>query len=150
MCGKPYKKRIMPNTTIFLRRHTMNNKIKVFTAFSGYDSQCLALRWLGLDFDLVGWSEIDRYAIQAHNRSISRICRRQFYNSHIRKLTPRECLRLMNMHDLDIDKLLDANISATQLCKMAGNSICIITLSEVFRKMFVDTDNEEQQQLTIF
>lgn len=54
------------------------------------------------------------------------------------------------MHDLYIDKLLDANISATQLCKMAGNSICIITLSEVFRKMFVDTDNEELQQLTLF
>lgn len=41
--------------------------IKVFTAFSGYDSQCLALKYLGLDFDLVGWSEIDKYAIQAHN-----------------------------------------------------------------------------------
>ena len=54
------------------------------------------------------------------------------------------------MHDLYIDKLLDANISATQLCKMSGNSICIITLSEVFRKMFVDTDNEELQQLTLF
>lgn len=42
-------------------------KIKVFTAFSGYDSQCLALDYLGLDYELVGWSEIDRYAIQAHN-----------------------------------------------------------------------------------
>lgn len=42
-------------------------KLKVFTAFSGYDSQCLALQRLGIDFDLIGWSEIDRYAIQAHN-----------------------------------------------------------------------------------
>lgn len=42
-------------------------KIKVFTAFSGYDSQCLALQRLGIDFELVGWSEIDAYAIQAHN-----------------------------------------------------------------------------------
>lgn len=41
--------------------------IRVFTAFSGYDSQCLALSYLGADYELVGWSEIDKYAIQAHN-----------------------------------------------------------------------------------
>lgn len=41
--------------------------LKVFTAFSGYDSQCMALDKLGLDYELVGWSEIDRFAIQAHN-----------------------------------------------------------------------------------
>jgi len=46
--------------------------IKVFTAFSGYDSQCLALKRLkrdfpAFDYELVGWSEIDKYAIQAHN-----------------------------------------------------------------------------------
>lgn len=47
-------------------------KIKVFTAFSGYDSQCLALERLKrdypeFDYELVGWAEIDKYAIQAHN-----------------------------------------------------------------------------------
>ena len=42
-------------------------KIKVFTAFSGYDSQCMALDRLGIDYELVGWSEIDKYAIMAHN-----------------------------------------------------------------------------------
>lgn len=47
-------------------------KLRVFTAFSGYDSQCLALERLKknfpeFDYELVGWSEIDKYAIQAHN-----------------------------------------------------------------------------------
>ena len=47
-------------------------KLKVFTAFSGYDSQCLALNRLKekypeFDYELVGWSEIDPYAIKAHN-----------------------------------------------------------------------------------
>ena len=47
-------------------------KLKVFTAFSGYDSQCLALKRLhemypDFDYELIGWSEIDSYAIQAHN-----------------------------------------------------------------------------------
>jgi len=41
--------------------------LKVCTLFSGYDSQCLALDRLGVDYELVAWSEIDKYAIQAHN-----------------------------------------------------------------------------------
>lgn len=49
-----------------------NLNIKVFTAFSGYDSQCMALDRLaenfpGFSYELVGWCEIDKYAIQAHN-----------------------------------------------------------------------------------
>lgn len=39
--------------------------IKVVTTFSGYDSQCLALRKLGVPFDLVAWSDVD--AIKAHD-----------------------------------------------------------------------------------
>lgn len=42
-------------------------KIKVFTAFSGYDSQCMALRNIGVPYKVVGWAEIDKYAIQAHD-----------------------------------------------------------------------------------
>lgn len=46
--------------------------IKVITLCSGYDSQCLALDELkkmhpDFDYDLVAWSEIDKYAIQSHN-----------------------------------------------------------------------------------
>lgn len=41
--------------------------IRVFTAFSGYDSQCLALNRANIDYELVGWSEIDKFAIKAHN-----------------------------------------------------------------------------------
>ena len=46
---------------------TNENPLKVFTTFSGYDSQCLALRKAGIPFDLVGWSEIEKRAITAHN-----------------------------------------------------------------------------------
>lgn len=48
-------------------KFTNENPLKVFTTFSGYDSQCLALRDIGIPYDLVGWSEIDTYAIRAHN-----------------------------------------------------------------------------------
>ena len=47
--------------------YTEQHPLRVFTAFSGYDSQCLALNRLGIPYILVGWSEIDKFAIQAHN-----------------------------------------------------------------------------------
>lgn len=47
-------------------------KIKVFTLFSGYDSQCMALdklkaKYPQFDYELIGWAEIDKSAIDAHN-----------------------------------------------------------------------------------
>ena len=42
------------------------DKIKVFEAFSGYGSQSIALRNLGVDYDVVAISEIDKYAIKAY------------------------------------------------------------------------------------
>lgn len=52
--------------------------LRVFTAFSGYDSQCLALNRLGIDYDLVGWSEIDKFAIKAHNALFPQWSNRNF------------------------------------------------------------------------
>lgn len=48
----------------------------------------------------------------------------------IRKLTPRECWRLMNFTDQDFEKAADVN-SNTQLYKQAGNSIvknCLVAI----------------------
>lgn len=52
--------------------------IQVFTAFSGYDSQCMALDRLCLPYDLVGWSEIDKYAIAAHNAVYPQFAERNY------------------------------------------------------------------------
>ena len=57
-------------------------------------------------------------------------------NHRIRKLTPRECFRLMGMKDDDIDKIQAAGISNTQQYKMAGNSICIPVLEAIFKNLF--------------
>ena len=54
----------------------------------------------------------------------------------IRKLTPRECVRLMGMKDSDIDKIQQAGISNTQQYKMAGNSIVIDVLEAIFSNLF--------------
>lgn len=55
----------------------------------------------------------------------------------IRKLTPRECFRLMGMNDDDIDKIQQAGISDAQQYKMAGNSIVVNVLEAIFRNLFV-------------
>ena len=52
----------------------------------------------------------------------------------IRKLTPRECFRLMGFTDSDFDKI--KGISNTQLYKMAGNSIVVNVLEGIFRELF--------------
>ena len=52
--------------------------LRVFTAFSAHDSQCLALNRIGVDYDLVGWSEIDRYAIKAHNALFPQYAERNY------------------------------------------------------------------------
>ena len=67
----------------------------------------------------------------------------------IRKLTERECFRLMDVDDADIDKIQAAGISKSQRYKLAGNSICVGVLFHIFRKLFVDKENENKQ-LTLF
>ena len=41
-------------------------KLRVFEAFSGFGSQSIALRNLGISYEVVAISEIDKYAIQAY------------------------------------------------------------------------------------
>lgn len=52
--------------------YTKSKPLRVVTLCSGYDSQCLALERLkrqfpDFDYTLVAWSEIDTYAIKAHD-----------------------------------------------------------------------------------
>ena len=42
------------------------SKLKVFEAFAGVGSQSMALRNIGIDYEVVGISEVDRYAIMSY------------------------------------------------------------------------------------
>lgn len=68
----------------------------------------------------------------------------------VRKLTERECFRLMGLKDEDIDKLLDSDLSKSALYKMAGNSIVVDVLTEIFRTMFVEQNSEKGQAVALF
>lgn len=63
----------------------------------------------------------------------------------IRKLTERECFRLMDVDDSDIDKIKAAGIPKTQQYKLAGNSIVCSCLYHIFRKLFIEQKNESRQ-----
>lgn len=64
----------------------------------------------------------------------------------IRKLTPRECWRLMGVKDEQFNKL--HGISNSQLYKLAGNSIVVDVLMEIFRNLLV-SDEGTKGQLTL-
>ena len=63
----------------------------------------------------------------------------------IRKLTPTECFRLMDVEDKDIEKMKQAGIAKTNLYKLAGNSICVACMFHIFRKLFIEKECENQQ-----
>lgn len=88
----------------------------------------------------------------------------------VRKMTPREAFRLMDVDDSDIDKIMNAEetvtlkngttkkrkaISKTACYKLAGNSIVVSCLYHLFRTMFIPNQPEnenrkESKQYTIF
>lgn len=68
-----------------------------------------------------------------------------YENSHIatkyriRKLTPRECGRLMGVSDEDISKMAAVN-SNTQLYKQFGNSIVVDVMCAMFRNLNIEQE----------
>lgn len=76
----------------------------------------------------------------------------------IRKLTPKECFRLMGVDDADTDMLMNAErngkrvLSNSALYKLAGNSIVVDVLYHIMRTLFIDKEQpmEPGTQLTLF
>ena len=66
-----------------------------------------------------------------HNNRVIEYVETQY---RIRKLTPRECYRLMAVPEESIDKMLEVN-SNTQCYKQAGNSIVVNCLVAIFSQM---------------
>ena len=95
-----------------------------------YDEQNKYIRKDGC----VGTLTTDGSSPKHNNRVITRDLR-------IRKLTPKECFRLMGFSDCDIDILIDNGISNTQLYKMAGNSIVVDVLEEIFVELLNQYEN---------
>lgn len=97
-----------------------------------------------------GWRMTDNFILDEQNRKIridgivgtlttdgsspkhnNRVIEPDF---RIRRLTPKECWRLMGFSDEDFEKAREIN-SDTQLYKQAGNSIVVPVLEAIFRQM---------------
>lgn len=61
-------------------------------------------------------------------------------NFRIRKLTPKECFRLMGLSDKDIDKMQYVGLSDSSLYKLAGNSIVKNVLDAIHINLFKKND----------
>lgn len=71
------------------------------------------------------------------------------FEYRIRKLTPLECFRLMDVSDEDAKKMLSAN-SESQCYKQAGNSIVVAVLQAIFYNIFCGGSSNVSRQLDIF
>lgn len=60
----------------------------------------------------------------------------------IRKLTPRECFRLMGVDDKDIDKIQASGVSNSGQYKLAGNSIVVDVLYHLFQKLLTEKSQD--------
>lgn len=80
----------------------------------------------------------------------------------VRKLTPREAFRLMDVKESDIDKMMSTTIdkkgkevqvvSNSQLYKCAGNSIVVSCMYHLFKQIWFPEkqSSDEGTQLTLF
>lgn len=66
-------------------------------------------------------------------------------NLRIRKLTPKECLRLMAFQDKDADHMVEVGLSNQALYHCAGDSICVNVLIGIFSKLFGLDNNETDE-----
>lgn len=76
-------------------------------------------------------NEIKRYL---KLRNEGKLMDRDKKKLRIRKLTEKECWRLMGFDDEDVEKAREVN-SASQLYKQAGNSIVVKVLEGIFKEM---------------
>ena len=72
--------------------------------------------------------------VTAHSFQENNLLKCQY---RIRKLTPRECGRLMGVSDEDISKMAEVN-SNTQLYKQFGNSIVVDIMCKMFSNLDID------------
>ena len=72
----------------------------------------------------------------------------------IRKLSPVEALRLMDVSEKDIQTMVNCGISKSAIYRCAGNSIVVSVLFHIFRKLFIEPEPDmvkgEALQLSLF
>lgn len=60
-----------------------------------------------------------------------------YYDGILRKITPKECWRLMGYDDIDYERVEASGMPVSSLYKLAGNSIVVTVLEEIFKALIV-------------
>ena len=67
------------------------------------------------------------------------------YSFRIRKLTPKEAMRLMAFQDKDVEHMYNAGLKDSAIFHCAGDSICVNVLIGIFAKLFGKTNAETER-----
>lgn len=138
--GKQISNTLMTNCNVgVLELKSKNKRLKNLVEKTNFEQGKV------LNMDLYNQTtneNISQCLLEPHHDS-----QRIFDGYRIRKLTPRECWRLMGVKDEQYDKLHD--ISNTQLYKMAGNSIVVDVLMGIFKNLLL-SDEGTNGQLQLF
>ena len=93
------------------------------------------------------WYQQDRIYDDKVAISVTTVCNPYYKNDlRIRKLTPKECFRLMGFDDEDFEKASKVNSNA-QLYKQAGNSIVVQVLEAIFRELLGADVNDSHRTI---
>ena len=140
--GSPTKQRLEPNaqgmcnslTTVQKDNLLLENNIQKVGQISSDGTQCgTVISDNGIAANLVAGT---------HGYANSHIATQY----RIRKLTPRECGRLMGVSDEDISKMAAVN-SNTQLYKQFGNSIVVDVMCAMFRNLNINQAGKSETEM---
>lgn len=140
-----------------------NKPIRLIEFFSGYGSQALALKELGVKFEHWRICEWAIKSIQAYKDNhfsddtkdysqhlttrpdVLGVAVENLENLRIRKLTPRECFRLMAVRDENFE-MIAKNQSNASLYHLAGDSIVVAVLVAILGQFVVGFDFDQYVQ----
>lgn len=123
--GAPTEQRLEPNSQGICNTLTSVTKDNLVMEIKAIDEQNMCVR------DDTFENLTTDGSSPKHNNRVMEYVETKY---RIRKLTPRECYRLMAVPEKDIDKMLEVN-SNTQCYKQAGNSIVVNCLIAIFSQM---------------
>lgn len=112
--------------------------MRIIELFAGIGACSKALENLGIDIEIVDSNGI--YPTVKENHGTVTATNQNF---RIRKLTAKECWRLMEFDDKDFERARGTRNSNTQLYKQAGNSIVVKVLEKIFKNLLVENNEEK-------
>lgn len=68
-------------------------------------------------------------------------------DGRVRKMTPREVGRLMDVEDSDLDKMLNCGLSQSSVTSLFGNSIVVNVMTEMFKELFYSEKMNKEKTL---